>query len=80
MKKIIFTVLYLMVCILFISCKKENSCDNCIRPPTTNNKPLIASAGPDQIITLPINSVEVNGIGSSDPDGAIVSYLWTKIS
>jgi hypothetical protein len=69
-----------MACILFISCKKEKSCDNCIsNPPTTNNKPPIASAGPDQIITLPINSVEVNGIGSSDPDGTIVSYLWTKI-
>jgi len=80
MKKMIYTVLFFTACIPFISCNKENSCDNCIsNPPTTNNKPPIASAGPDQIITLPVNNVEVNGIGSSDPDGTIVSYLWTKI-
>ena len=81
MKKMIYTLLFFTACIPFISCNKENSCDNCIsNPPTTNNKPPIASAGPDQIITLPVNNVEVNGIGSSDPDGTIVSYLWTKIS
>ncbi len=81
MNKIIFALLFFAGCILFTSCQKENSCDNCnSNPPTTNKKPPIASAGPDKIITLPVNSVEVNGIGSSDPDGTIVAYLWTKIS
>ncbi len=44
------------------------------------NQPPIAKAGPDQTITLPTNSVTLNGSASSDPDGTIVSYLWTKIS
>ena len=39
----------------------------------------IADAGAEQIITLPKNSVSLTGSGS-DPDGTIVSYLWTKIS
>lgn len=40
----------------------------------------VADAGPDQSITLPVNGVTVNGSGSSDPDGTITTYLWTKIS
>ena len=44
------------------------------------NQPPVANAGTDQTITLPINSVTINGSGSSDPDGSISTYLWTKIS
>jgi type 1 glutamine amidotransferase/major membrane immunogen (membrane-anchored lipoprotein) len=38
-----------------------------------------ANAGADQTITLPQNSVSLNGSGN-DPDGTIVSYAWTKLS
>ena len=44
------------------------------------NQPPISNAGADQNITLPINSVTLNGSASSDPDGSITSYLWTKIN
>lgn len=44
------------------------------------NQPPVANAGPDISITLPVNSAILNGSGSSDPDGAVVSYAWTKIS
>src|SRR4030095_15673523 len=37
-------------------------------------------AGPDQVITLPADSVSLDGRSSNDPDGVISSYLWTKIS
>ena len=43
------------------------------------NIPPTANAGPDQSITLPTNSVTLNGSGN-DPDGSITAYLWTKIS
>lgn len=43
------------------------------------NQPPTANAGSDQTITLPVNSVTLNGSGS-DPDGSISSYQWTKIS
>jgi hypothetical protein len=62
--------------ILFISCKKEKSCEGCIK----GDKPPIANAGPDQVITLPTDSVLLDGTSSSDPDGKISSFLWTKIS
>ncbi len=39
----------------------------------------IANAGPDQSITLPTNSVTLNG-SANDPDGTIVSYQWSKVS
>jgi hypothetical protein len=39
-----------------------------------------AAAGSDQSITLPTDNVSVNGSSSSDPDGTITTYLWTKIS
>jgi Domain of unknown function (DUF4832)/Secretion system C-terminal sorting domain/PKD domain len=48
--------------------------------PAPANQPPISNAGPDQSITLPTNSVTVNGSASSDPDGSISSYLWIKIS
>ena len=44
------------------------------------NLPPISNAGADKTITLPTNSVTLNGSASSDPDGSIASYLWTKIS
>ncbi|HMU46596.1 MAG TPA: hypothetical protein PKC72_09520, partial [Chitinophagaceae bacterium] len=44
--------------------------------PPPNQSPT-ANAGPDQTITLPVNTVTVNGSGT-DPDGTITAYLWTK--
>ncbi|MBS1509716.1 MAG: right-handed parallel beta-helix repeat-containing protein [Bacteroidetes bacterium] len=43
------------------------------------NLPPVANAGPDQLITLPTNSVTLSGSGT-DPDGTVTAYLWTKIS
>lgn len=49
---------------------------------TTSDKPLDSkvSAGTDQTITLPVNSITLNGSGSSDPNGEIKKYEWAKIS
>lgn len=44
------------------------------------NEPPVANAGADQTIQLPTNAVTVSGSNSSDPDGTIFSYAWTKIS
>ncbi|MES1223263.1 MAG: hypothetical protein ABUT20_47655, partial [Bacteroidota bacterium] len=72
-----FSVFVLLTVVLFyISCKKERSCENC----KETNKPPIAIAGPDQVITLPTDSVLLDGSSSSDPDGKISEWLWTKIS
>src|SRR5262249_5669856 len=46
---------------------------------TVTNQLPTASAGSDQTLTLPTNSVTLNGTGT-DPDGTIASYQWTKIS
>ncbi|MGZ3973682.1 MAG: PKD domain-containing protein, partial [Flavisolibacter sp.] len=43
------------------------------------NQLPVADAGPDQTITLPVNSVNLLG-SASDPDGTIVSYNWTQTS
>ena len=44
------------------------------------NKAPVASAGSDVTITLPVNSVILNGAASSDPDGVITTYQWMKMS
>ena len=41
------------------------------------NQPPVAKAGNDVTITLPTNSVSLNGNGSYDPDGSI-TYSWAK--
>ena len=46
----------------------------------STNRPPVANAGADQTITLPTNTVTLNGSGSTDPDNNITSYTWTKIS
>ena len=62
--------------LFFMSCQKEIPCENC----RSVNKPPIANAGPDQTIMLPIDSIKLDGSLSSDPDGTISSFQWTKIS
>ncbi|MCO6498119.1 MAG: right-handed parallel beta-helix repeat-containing protein, partial [Chitinophagaceae bacterium] len=43
------------------------------------NKAPTANAGQNQTITLPINTVTLNGSGT-DEDGTITAYEWTKVS
>jgi beta-glucosidase-like glycosyl hydrolase len=45
----------------------------------SSNTPPIANAGADKTITLPTNSVVINGTGS-DPGGSITGYNWTQVS
>ena len=47
---------------------------------TSTNQPPIACAGTDQNITLPTNTINLDGSCSSDPDNNITQYQWTKIS
>src|SRR5690606_20322442 len=42
------------------------------------NTAPVAKAGNDVVIALPVSSVTVNGSASSDEDGTIQSYQWTK--
>lgn len=46
----------------------------------SGNVAPVANAGSDQTITLPANSVTLSGAGSSDADGNITGYSWTKVS
>jgi hypothetical protein len=48
-------------------------------PPPSNQAP-VANAGTDLTIGLPTNGVSLNGNNSSDPDGSVVSYMWSKIA
>ncbi len=50
-----------------------------IKVNAANNIAPTANAGPDKVITLPINSVILSGSGT-DSDGTITAYSWTKIS
>ncbi|MGI9552580.1 MAG: PKD domain-containing protein, partial [Aurantibacter sp.] len=47
--------------------------------PEPNTDPPLANAGTDQNITLPTNSIVLNGSGS-DPDGGNVTFAWTQTS
>jgi len=44
------------------------------------NIPPVAKAGADTTITLPADSVVLDGRASYDPDGHIVRYAWANIS
>ena len=78
MKNIFCYLLMLSIAgiILIVSCKKEYSCEGC----REGNKPPIANAGSDQVITLPTDSISLDGSASNDPDGTISGWLWKNIS
>ena len=60
---------------MYISCQKELSCEDC-----KSYQPPIANAGKDTTIVLPVDFVTLDGSASSDPDGTISEWLWTKVS
>jgi hypothetical protein len=45
----------------------------------SSNTPPTANAGADKAITLPTNSVVINGSGT-DTNGTITAYSWTRLS
>jgi hypothetical protein len=77
MEKIKSPIRILVICglVIFFSCKKKPPCQGC----EGNNKAPIAVAGPDIVITLPTDSITLDGSGSRDPDGTISEWLWKKI-
>ncbi|MGN7824456.1 PKD domain-containing protein [Chitinophaga sp. 22536] len=46
----------------------------------TNNIVPAANAGKDLFISLPVNTVKLDGSASSDADGTITGYSWKKVS
>jgi len=79
MKHLFVFYLSLILC-LVLSCRKEDSCEGCSTNNNLQNHPPVACAGQDQSITLPVNSVLLDGSCSTDPDNDFVSYSWKKIS
>lgn len=53
---------------------------NVLPAPIIPNKPPVADAGADRTIQLPTDSIQLDGRGSIDEDGTIVSYAWTQIN
>ena len=47
--------------------------------PSSDHAP-VANAGADLVITLPANTITLDGSGSSDTDNNITGYQWSKIS
>ncbi|HEU5164501.1 MAG TPA: PKD domain-containing protein [Chitinophagaceae bacterium] len=87
MKQILSAVLFISM--IFFSCQKERIFTNggvnesqtaARRSGGGKPRPPVANAGPDQTITLPANTVALNGSASTDPNNNISSYLWTKVS
>ncbi len=77
MKPILSVTLVLIFNLLFLtSCERELSCEDCKR----NNLPPIANAGHDLAISLPKDSVVLDGRASTDPDGHIIRFKWSKIA
>lgn len=44
------------------------------------NEAPIADAGLDQSDVIPGNNIDLDGSGSSDPDGDSLTYMWTQLS
>ncbi|MEJ7827889.1 MAG: hypothetical protein WKF91_06835 [Segetibacter sp.] len=78
MKRIVFAILCCTTITIFTACNKELELQNTNTPPT--NTAPIARAGADQTITLSKDSVMIDGSSSSDADGKIAFYSWSKIS
>jgi hypothetical protein len=67
--KVVTVVLFTLA--IFLSCRKTDV--------LKIDTPPIAKAGPDQVITLPTDSILLDGSKSNDPDGKITGWLWTRV-
>ena len=64
------SILGLMFC---IACQKELTCYTCNESPTAN-------AGVDQVFSVPIDSIRLDGSASKDSDGKIDKWLWSTLT
>lgn len=71
---IVISFLFAMIVVL-MSCNREYSYEG-----KTKNQPPVANAGRDIVITLPQDSVSLNGSASFDPDNNIHDYAWRALS
>jgi len=55
-----------------------NSAPDMVQISTENSRP-IAQAGPDQTVSVE-QTVHLNGSGSSDPDGNLLTFTWSLLS
>jgi hypothetical protein len=76
-RNLLFTVFSLLGLVVATSCKKNNEVRLPIAVVHTIKAPY-AYAGNDQIFVLPKDSVRLDGSGSIDPDGKIVTYYGHK--
>jgi len=51
-----------------------------VTPPATPNQAPVSNAGSNSTLTLPTNSIALDGSASYDPDGSIAAYYWVQIS
>jgi hypothetical protein len=51
-----------------------------LNPSPIGNQNPVARAGSDATITLPTNSATLNGDWSSDADGSLTSFTWSKVA
>jgi N-acetylneuraminic acid mutarotase len=71
MRTVSVYLLFTVVIVPFIYCKKDKF--------KTNQQPT-ANAGADQVIVMPKDSVLLDGTASSDADGRITAYKWSKVT
>lgn len=71
-RKTLYPCLALASVLLFAACVKSNN--NPSMPPAPN-----VNAGPDQTITLPVDSVTLTG-SAHDSSSRITGYIWSEIS
>lgn len=75
---LLFSTILLMYC----GCSNESIEQKPPQQNTPEQKPLtappISKAGVDQTISLPENSITLNGSDSTDPENNISTYFWTK--
>ncbi len=64
----------------FLSHSRDGSAPPPAPAPAPSNKAPLAKAGSDRTITLPTDKITVDGSSSTDSDGSIASYKWTKVS
>jgi hypothetical protein len=75
MKLILYFFFSFILITAMHSCKRDSLSER-----STTNQPPLAKAGFSQIITLPKDSVYLDGTNSIDFDGTITSYKWSKFS
>ena len=79
MHSLLKKILWVILAFSLVCCEKEQMATGNIPWHFNKSKPPVARAGNDTAIVFPKDYIVLDGSASSDPEGSLLAYSWSKV-